>query len=162
MGGDEGLWGQFHCVCWALFSNPTQKNLSHFSHFSQVLLKASLIRVASTDWSSRSRKNMIFPRSDACACISCYLQIAICWQGLCHDTSLTCLPQVLQRSSLSAAAARPGRLDSFSKHFRLLVWPSHPEKKETKSPRRCYIPGVVKASRPCFPPLLLVPAVWSL
>lgn len=53
---------------------------------------------------------MIFPRSDACACISCYLQIVICWQGLCHDASLTCLLHLLQRSSLSAglgsAAAR--------------------------------------------------------
>lgn len=37
------------------------------------------------------RENMIFLCSATWACISC-LQIVICWQGLCHDTTHLSLP----------------------------------------------------------------------
>lgn len=44
------------------------------------------------------RENMIFLCSATWACISC-LQIVICWQGLCHDTTHLSLPSAAERCS---------------------------------------------------------------
>lgn len=41
----------------------------------------------------------------AVTCTSCYLQIVICWQGLCHDTLLTYLLHLLQQPCFVLQAA---------------------------------------------------------
>lgn len=45
------------------------------------------------------RENMIFRCSATWACISC-LQIVICWQGLCHDTTHLSLPSAAGEQQL--------------------------------------------------------------
>lgn len=75
--GDGGLWGPTGCTSPAALFNQRQKKLIHWSRFSQILLRAELL-VQEQSCRSRSREEPTCPRSDACACTRCCLQIAIC------------------------------------------------------------------------------------
>lgn len=104
----------------------------------------------------------------------CYLQIVICWQGLCHDTLLTYLLHLLQESTAAASFCWPQiccrqhivsfcftlinintLLDVLYKHSHFPLWCSSLRKKQNKSPDSVYIPPWSS-----FFSQLLVPVFW--
>lgn len=110
------------------------------------------------------RENMIFPRAATGACIS-YLQIVICWQGLCHDTLLTYLLHLLQDSRAAVFFCWPQiccsqhivsfcftlinintLLDVLYKRSHFPLWC-----RNKISPQTVYIPRLIDSSRPSFP-----------
>lgn len=103
----------------------------------------------------------------------CYLQIVICWQGLCHDTLLTYLLHLLQESRAAAFFCWPQiccslhivsfcftlinintLLDVLYKHSHFPCGVALLERNKI-SPQGVYIPHLINSSRPpwsSFPP----------
>lgn len=159
----EGLWGRISFVARLGFLSGNRTNMLCWATEVKVkiLEKTS---VSSQKYLTMFQKLKIghsCAPPAACACISCYLQIVICWQGLCHDTLLTYLLHLLQSCSLfplqpahclllllTCQHQQQCILDGLYRLFAFLLWWSRLSERQNKSHTQSYIPHMTLWTHP--------------